>query len=50
MTSLKFKYLFQALSVFSYVCWTVPKNVPVNQLFWGSYWDGNGPNDVLMFD
>ncbi|EIW80549.1 oligopeptide transporter [Coniophora puteana RWD-64-598 SS2] len=26
-------YLFQALSVFSFVCWIVPKNVPVNQLF-----------------
>jgi OPT family oligopeptide transporter len=26
-------YLFQALSVFSFVCWVVPNNVPVNQLF-----------------
>ena len=26
-------YLFQALSVFSYVCWAAPTNVPVNQLF-----------------
>src|ERR1700731_3425670 len=26
-------YLFQALGVFSYVCWIFPNNVPVNQLF-----------------
>ncbi|EGO00748.1 hypothetical protein SERLA73DRAFT_167007 [Serpula lacrymans var. lacrymans S7.3] len=26
-------YLFQALSVFSFICWIVPENVPVNQLF-----------------
>ncbi|KZT06325.1 OPT oligopeptide transporter [Laetiporus sulphureus 93-53] len=26
-------YLFTALSVFSWVCWIVPNNVPVNQLF-----------------
>jgi OPT family small oligopeptide transporter len=26
-------YLFQALSVFSFVCWFAPNNVPVNQLF-----------------
>ena len=26
-------YLFQALSMFSFVCWAAPKNVPVNQLF-----------------
>lgn len=26
-------YLFQALSTFSFVCWIVPNNVPVNQLF-----------------
>ncbi|KIJ66008.1 hypothetical protein HYDPIDRAFT_110132 [Hydnomerulius pinastri MD-312] len=26
-------YLFQALSVFSWVCWIMPNNVPVNQLF-----------------
>ncbi|KAF5355190.1 hypothetical protein D9756_005674 [Leucocoprinus leucothites] len=26
-------YLFEALSVFSFVCWAAPDNVPVNQLF-----------------
>ncbi|EKM81282.1 hypothetical protein AGABI1DRAFT_119764 [Agaricus bisporus var. burnettii JB137-S8] len=26
-------YLFEALSVFSFVCWAAPSNVPVNQLF-----------------
>ncbi|KAF9228480.1 OPT superfamily oligopeptide transporter [Gyrodon lividus] len=26
-------YLFQALSVFSWICWIFPNNVPVNQLF-----------------
>lgn len=26
-------FLFQALSIFSFVCWIVPNNVPVNQLF-----------------
>jgi hypothetical protein len=26
-------YLFKALSTFSFVCWLVPNNVPVNQLF-----------------
>jgi len=26
-------YLFEALSVFSFVCWAAPNNVPVNQLF-----------------
>jgi hypothetical protein len=26
-------YLFEALSVFSFVCWAAPENVPVNQLF-----------------
>lgn len=26
-------YLFKALSTFSFVCWLVPDNVPVNQLF-----------------
>ena len=26
-------YLFQALSVFSWICWLAPNNVPVNQLF-----------------
>jgi len=26
-------YLFEALSVFSFICWAAPNNVPVNQLF-----------------
>ena len=26
-------YLFQALSIFSFVCWAAPNNVVVNQLF-----------------
>ena len=26
-------YLFEALSVFSFICWATPNNVPVNQLF-----------------
>ncbi|KAH7883260.1 OPT oligopeptide transporter protein-domain-containing protein [Phlebopus sp. FC_14] len=26
-------YLFQGLSVFSWICWIMPNNVPVNQLF-----------------
>ncbi|TFY75549.1 hypothetical protein EWM64_g8464 [Hericium alpestre] len=26
-------YLFQALSVFSWVCWIAPNNIPLNQLF-----------------
>ncbi|KAL9712217.1 hypothetical protein Ac2012v2_005295 [Leucoagaricus gongylophorus] len=26
-------YLFEALSVFSFVCWAAPQNVPLNQLF-----------------
>ncbi|KAF8637559.1 hypothetical protein AX17_002745 [Amanita inopinata Kibby_2008] len=26
-------FLFEALSIFSFVCWAVPENVPVNQLF-----------------
>lgn len=26
-------FLFTALSIFSWVCWLVPKNVPINQLF-----------------
>ncbi|KAJ8517514.1 hypothetical protein ONZ45_g5328 [Pleurotus djamor] len=26
-------FLFQALSLFSYICWAAPNNVPVNQLF-----------------
>lgn len=26
-------FLFQALSVFSFICWAFPRNVPVNQIF-----------------
>jgi len=26
-------YLFEALSIFSFVCWAAPSSVPVNQLF-----------------
>ncbi|KAF9477891.1 oligopeptide transporter [Pholiota conissans] len=26
-------YLFEALSIFSFICWAAPNNVPVNQLF-----------------
>lgn len=26
-------FLFEALSVFSFVCWAAPDNIPVNQLF-----------------
>ncbi|KAF9047588.1 OPT oligopeptide transporter protein-domain-containing protein [Panaeolus papilionaceus] len=26
-------YLFEALSIFSFVCWAAPNNIPVNQLF-----------------
>src|SRR5262249_25645626 len=26
-------FLFQALSIFSFICWAAPKNVPVNQMF-----------------
>lgn len=40
-------YLFQALSVFSFVCWVVPNNVPVNQLFGVS--NGLGMS-LLTFD
>ena len=40
-------YLFQALSVFSYVCWAAPSNIPVNQLFGVRWGMGMG---VLTFD
>jgi len=40
-------YLFQALSVFSFICWATPKNVPVNQLF--GVHSGLGMS-VLTFD
>ncbi|KAJ7772001.1 OPT oligopeptide transporter protein-domain-containing protein [Mycena maculata] len=40
-------YLFEALSVFSFVCWAAPNNVPVNQLFGVS--TGLGMS-VLTFD
>ncbi|TFL07122.1 OPT oligopeptide transporter [Pterulicium gracile] len=40
-------YLFRALSIFSFVCWIWPNNVPVNQLFGVS--SGLGMS-VLTFD
>ncbi|KAJ7736920.1 OPT oligopeptide transporter protein-domain-containing protein [Mycena metata] len=40
-------FLFEALSVFSFVCWAAPNNVPVNQLFGVS--SGLGMS-VLTFD
>lgn len=40
-------YLFQALSMFSWVCWIVPNNVVVNQLF--GYRSGLGLS-MLSFD
>ncbi|KAF8879185.1 oligopeptide transporter [Mucidula mucida] len=40
-------FLFSALSVFSFLCWAMPNNVPVNQLF-GVY-SGLGMS-VLTFD
>jgi OPT family small oligopeptide transporter len=40
-------YLFQALSVFSWLCWIFPNNVPVNQMF-GVY-SGLGMS-ILTFD
>ncbi|KAH7925880.1 OPT oligopeptide transporter [Leucogyrophana mollusca] len=40
-------YLFQALSYFSWVCWLVPENVMVNQLF--GYQSGLGMS-LLTFD
>lgn len=26
-------FLFEALSVFSFICWAAPTNVPINQIF-----------------
>ncbi|KNZ81221.1 hypothetical protein J132_02173 [Termitomyces sp. J132] len=40
-------FLFEALSVFSFICWAAPNNIPVNQLF-GVY-SGLGMS-VLTFD
>lgn len=40
-------FLFQALSVFSWICWIAPNNVPLNQLFGVS--SGLGMS-VLTFD
>jgi OPT family oligopeptide transporter len=40
-------YLFQALSLFSFICWIVPDNVVVNQLFGSA--SGLGMN-ILTFD
>jgi OPT family oligopeptide transporter len=40
-------YLFTALSVFNWVCWIVPNNVPVNVLFGTSSGLGMG---ILTFD
>ncbi|KAF8146844.1 OPT oligopeptide transporter [Mycena galopus ATCC 62051] len=40
-------FLFEALSVFSFVCWAAPNNVPVNQLFGVS---GGLGMSVLTFD
>ncbi|KAF5392874.1 hypothetical protein D9757_000863 [Collybiopsis confluens] len=40
-------YLFQALSYFSWICWLVPDNVKVNQLF--GYQSGLGMS-IITFD
>lgn len=40
-------YLFQALSIFSWLCWIFPNNVPINQMFGVS--SGLGMS-VLTFD
>jgi OPT family oligopeptide transporter len=40
-------YLFQALSYFSWVCWIVPDNVPVNEMF--GYIHGMGMS-LITFD
>ncbi|KAF5319633.1 hypothetical protein D9619_008684 [Psilocybe cf. subviscida] len=40
-------YIFQALSTFSWVCWIVPDNVPVNQMFGYSHGLGMG---LITFD
>jgi hypothetical protein len=44
---LRVGYLFQALSVLSYVFWAAPTNVPVNQLFGVRSGMGMG---ILTFD
>ncbi|KIY69806.1 oligopeptide transporter [Cylindrobasidium torrendii FP15055 ss-10] len=40
-------FLFSALSVFSFICWAAPNNVPINQLFGVSSGLGMG---ILTFD
>lgn len=40
-------YIFQALSVFSWVCWIVPDNIKINQLF--GYSSGLGMS-LITFD
>jgi hypothetical protein len=40
-------YVFRALSVFSFVCWLAPNNVPINQLFGV---EGGLGMSVLTFD
>jgi OPT family oligopeptide transporter len=40
-------YIFRALSVFSFVCWLAPNNVPINQLFGV---EGGLGMSVLTFD
>jgi OPT family small oligopeptide transporter len=40
-------FLFQALSVFSFICWLAPTNVPINQLF--GVHSGMGMS-ILTFD
>ncbi|KZT37315.1 small oligopeptide transporter, partial [Sistotremastrum suecicum HHB10207 ss-3] len=40
-------YLFSALSYFTWVCWIVPDNVPVNQMF--GYYSGLGMS-LVTFD
>ena len=46
-TNLGLGYLFEALSLFAFVCWAAPTNVPVNQLF--GVRSGMGMS-VLTFD
>ena len=40
-------YIFEALSVFSWVCWIAPNNVVINQLF--GYESGMGCVFVFVF-
>lgn len=40
-------YIFQALSVFSWVCWIAPNNIPLNQMF--GYEHGMGMS-LITFD